>query len=43
MWTNEKAKQIFLQHLPVPVWHIVKSFDLAMIPVLYAETYADFF
>ena len=33
MCTNEKAKQTFLQHLPVPIWLVVKSFEVAIIPV----------
>ena len=30
MCTNEKAWQIFLQHLPVPIRHVVKSFEKIM-------------
>ena len=26
--TNEKDKQTFLQHLPILVWHVVKSFEV---------------
>ena len=37
MYTNEKAKQTFLQHLPVPVWLVVKSFEVAKILVLYVK------
>ena len=37
MFTNEKAKQTFLQHLPVPVQQVVKSFEVVIIPVLYVE------
>ena len=35
--TNEKVKQTFLQHLPVPVQQVVKSFKVVIIPVLYVE------
>ena len=37
MCTNENAKQTFLQHLPVPVQQVVKSFKVVIIPVLYVE------
>ena len=30
MCTNEKAMQTFLQHLPVPLWHVVKSSEVVM-------------
>ena len=33
MWTNEKAEQIFLEYLPVPVRHVVKSFEVVIIQV----------
>ena len=33
MCTNEKAKQTFLQHLPVPVRHVIKSLEVVKIPV----------
>ena len=29
--------QTFLQHLPVPVRHVAKSFKVVTIPVLYVE------
>ena len=32
MCTNEKAKQTFLQHLPVPLWQVVKSFKVVITP-----------
>ena len=35
MFTNEKADQTFLQHLIVPVWHLLKSFEVVIIQVLY--------
>ena len=31
MCTNEKVKQTFLQHLPVPVQQVVKSFKVVII------------
>ena len=34
MCTNEKVK-----HLPVPVWHVVKSFEVVMIPLLILKTH----
>ena len=37
MYTNEKAMQTFFQHLPVPVRHVVKSFEVVIILVLYVE------
>ena len=37
MGTDEKAKQTFLQHLPVPVQHVVKSYEVVVIPVSYVE------
>ena len=37
MCTKEKAKQTFLQNLPVPAQHIIKSFKVVIIPVLYIE------
>ena len=37
MCTNEKAKQNFLQNLPVPARHIIKSFKVVVISVLYVE------
>ena len=37
MCTNEKAMQIFLKHLPILVQHVVKSFEVVIIPVLYVE------
>ena len=38
MLTNEKAKQTFLQYLPVTVQQeVVKSFKVVIIPVLYVE------
>ena len=37
MCTYEKAMQTFLQHLPVPVWHVAKSFKVVTIPFLYVE------
>ena len=40
MWANEKSKQIFLQHPPVPVRHVAKSFEVVIIPVLMLKTYA---
>ena len=33
MCTNEKVKQTFLQHLPVPVQQVVKSFKVVIILV----------
>ena len=30
MFTNEKAKQNFLQHLPVPLRHVVESFEVVI-------------
>ena len=30
MCTNEKAMQTFLQHLRVPLWHVVKSSEVVM-------------
>ena len=32
MCTDENNKQTFLQHLPVPLWHVVKSFELVINP-----------
>ena len=40
MWANEKSEQIFLQHPPVPVRHVAKSFEVVIIPVLMLKTYA---
>ena len=40
--TNEKAKQIFLKHLPVLLWHVVKSFEVAIILGLYVENTCRF-
>ena len=37
MCTNEKAKQTFLRNLPVPAQHIITSFKVVIIPVLYVE------
>ena len=37
MFTNEKAEQTFLQHLIVPVWQLVKSFEVVLSQVLYVE------
>ena len=37
MCSNEKAKQTFLQHLPVPVWQVAKSFEVVKISVLDVE------
>ena len=37
MCTNEKAEQTFLEHLPVPLWHVVKSFKVVIILGLYGE------
>ena len=37
MCTNEKVNQTFLQHPPVPVQQVVKSFKVVIIPVLYVE------
>ena len=37
MGTDEKAKQTFLKHLPVPVQHVVKSYEVVVIPVSYVE------
>ena len=34
MCINGKAKQTFLQHLLVTVWHVVRSFKVFLIPVL---------
>ena len=34
MLTNEKAKQTFSQDLPVPVLHVVKSFEVVIVLVL---------
>ena len=31
MCNNEKAKQTFLQHLPVSLWHVVKLFEVVII------------
>ena len=42
MCSNEKAKQTFLQHLPVPLWHVVKSFKVDIIPYLYVENTCRF-
>ena len=41
---NEKAKQTFLQHLPVPVQLIVKSFEVLIVPFLKLKihVHADF-
>ena len=33
MCTNDKPTQTFLQHLPVPVRHIVKSSGVVITPV----------
>ena len=27
----KKLSKLFLQHLPVPIWHIVKSFEVVII------------
>ena len=40
MCTNEKAKQTFIQHLPVPVQLIVKSFEVVIVPVLMLKIHA---
>ena len=40
MCVDEKGKQTFLQHLPVPVGHILKSFEVVTIPVLKLKTHA---
>ena len=40
MCTNEKAKQTFTQHLPVPIWHVVKSFEVVIIPAVMLKTHA---
>ena len=37
MCTNEKAMEIFLKHLPILEQHVVKSFEVVIIPVLYVE------
>ena len=44
MCTNEKAKQTVLQHQAVPIWHVVKSFEVVIILVLNLKTHthADF-
>ena len=42
MCTNEKAMQTFLQHLPVPLWRVVKSFEVSIIPGLYVENTCRF-
>ena len=39
MCTNEKAMQTFSQHLPVPVWQVVRSFEIVMISVLILKTH----
>ena len=39
MCTNAKVKQTFLKHLPVPVWYVVKSFQV-IIQVSMLETHA---
>ena len=39
MCTNEKAMQTFSQHLPVPVWQVVSSFEIVMISVLILKTH----
>ena len=36
----EKAKQNLFQHLPVPVWHVVMSIEVATISVLMLKTHA---
>ena len=40
MCTNENAKQTFLQHQPVPVQQVVKSFKVVIIPVYMLKTHA---
>ena len=37
MCTSEKAKQTFLQHLPVPVQQVVKLFEVVIILVLHVK------
>ena len=37
MCINEKAKQTFLQHLPVRIQQVIKSFGIVIIPLLYVE------
>ena len=37
MCADEKVKQTFLQYLPVPVWQVVKSFEVLINPVLYVK------
>ena len=38
MCTNEKANQTFLQHLPLPLWQVVKSFELVVVLGLYIKS-----
>ena len=33
----KKLSKLFLQHLPVPIRHVVKSFEVVIIPVSYNE------
>ena len=44
MCGDKKVKQTFLRYLPVPIWQVVKSFEILIIPVLYVKTHmhADF-
>ena len=45
MCANERAKQpFFLQHMPVAIWHVIKSFVVVIIPDSYVKTnvHADF-
>ena len=38
--SNEKARQTFLQKLPVSVWRVVNLFKVVIIPVLMMKTHA---
>ena len=42
MCLNEKAEPTFLQHPPVPLWHVVKSFEVVIILDLHLENTGRF-